>query len=133
MKFRFQKINGKAEINWKLINIYLSRWKDDTWFDGEIIRHQHKKSDPMRKYYFSTVMSTIADFSGYEKDEKEDLHKQMKVRYFNIKPDKLGIYRNVPSVFGNKSNLPVSDKKAFVDWVIRKAAQAGCYIEDPRI
>jgi len=34
MKFRFQKINGKADVNWDLINTYISRWKDGSWFDA---------------------------------------------------------------------------------------------------
>lgn len=70
----------------------------------------------------------------YEKDEILDLHKFMKIRYYNVKPDKWGIYRkkDIPSVFGNKSQIPVSGKKEFVDYVVRKAAKVGIYIDDPR-
>jgi len=132
MKFRFQKIKGKANINWDHINTYISRWKDDTWFDMEIIRHQHKKSDPMRKWYFAGVLPPYMTELGYEKDEDELFHRQLKITYYRIKPDKKGIYRNVPSVFGEKSDIPVSEKKLFVDWVIRKAAVDGAYIEDPK-
>ena len=132
MKFRFQKIKGKANINWDHINTYISRWKDDTWFDGEIVRHQHKKSDPLRKYYFAAVLPPFMTKLGYEKDEDELFHRQLKITYYRIKPDKKGIYRNVPSVFGDKSDIPVSDKKLFVDWVVRKAAADGVYIEDPQ-
>ena len=49
-----------------------------------------------------------------------------------IKPDKKGIYRNVPSVFSNESEIRVPQKKSFVDWVIRTAAKEGVYIEDPK-
>ena len=58
-------------------------------------------------------------------------HRQLKIVYFQIEPDKKGIYRKVPSVFGNESDIPVSKKKQFVDWVIRKASIEGCYIDDP--
>jgi len=131
MKFRFQKIKGKADINWDLINTYISRWKDGTWFDQEIIRHQHTRSDPMRKYYFSTVIKVFMNHLGYEPDEEYLFHRQLKITYFQIKPDEKGIYRKVPSVFSNKSDIPVSEKKKFVDWVIRKAAVDGVYIPDP--
>ena len=132
MKFRFQRIKGKANINWEHINTYISRWKEDTWFDMEIIRHQHKKSDPLRRYYFAAVLPPYMTELGYEKDEDELFHRQLKITYYRIKPDKKGIYRNVPSVFGDKSDIPVSDKKLFVDWVVRKAAADGVYIEDPQ-
>ena len=70
---------------------------------------------------------------GYEKDEDDLVHRQLKITYFRVKPDKRGIYRNkdIPSIFGDESTLGVSDKKAFLDWVIRKAAEAGVYIDDP--
>ena len=132
MKFRFQKINGKADVNWELINAYISRWPDDTWFDQEVIRHQKKKSDPLRKYYFAAVLPSFMRHLGYEPEEEFLFHRQLKITYYRIKPDKKGIYRNVPSVFSNKSDIPVSGKKEFVDWAIRKAAEEGCYIEDPR-
>ena len=132
MKFRFQKIKGKANINWELINVYMSRWKDDTWFDGEIIRHQHKKSDPLRRYHFGAVLPKLMKHIGYEPDEKLFFHWQLKIKYFNIEPDKKGIYTKVPSVFSDKSDIPVSEKKEFVSWVKRKASKMGCYIEDPQ-
>ena len=123
--------NRKLNLNWDHINIYISRWKPETWFDIEIVRRQSKRSDPMRHYYFAAVVREFAKHLGYEVDEIELLHRQLKIVYFGIKPDEKGIYRKVPSVFSNESDLPVSDKKKFVDWVVRKAAQEGCYIEDP--
>jgi len=122
----------KLDLNWDLINIYASRWKPDTWFDIEITRHQHKKSDPLRKYYFVAVLPPFMSKLGYEKDEDELFHRQLKITYYRIKPDRKGIYRKVPSVFGDKSEILVSGKKEFVDWVIRKAAEEGVYIEDPK-
>jgi hypothetical protein len=37
----------------------------------------------------------------------------------------------VPSVFSNESELVVSEKSKYVEWVVRKAAQEGVYIPDP--
>jgi hypothetical protein len=68
---------------------------------------------------------------GYDPDEEMLFHRQLKIVYFQIKPDTKGIYRHVPHVFSNDSEIPVPKKKKFVDWVIRKAAQEGVYIEDP--
>ena len=36
-----------------------------------------------------------------------------------------------PHVFADESTVPVPEKKKFVEWVIRKAAAEGVYIEDP--
>ena len=133
MKFRALKRNGKIDINWDRLNLYISKWKDGTLFDVEIIRRQSKISDPMRKYYWGVVLQNYMDHLGYERDEDELFHRQLKIVYFRIKPDAKGIYRekDIPSVFSNESEIPVSGKKEFVDWVIRKAAQDGCYIPDP--
>ena len=132
MKFK-ARINDKREIEvrWDLVNTYLSRWKPGTILNFDITRRQEKKSDPMRKYYFGVVIKEFMKHLGYEVDEEELFHRQLKIVYFQIKPDAKGIYRNVPSVFSNESDLDVSVKKEFCDWVIRKAAQEGVYIPDP--
>lgn len=129
MKFQAQKISGKLNINWDHIAAYASRWKDGTVFDIEIIRQQKTVSSPMRKYYFSAVLPPFMEHLGYEPEEQELFHRQLKIVYFRIEPDKKGIYRNVPSVFGNESEMPISEKTKFLEWVIRKAAQEGVYIE----
>jgi hypothetical protein len=132
MKFK-AILNDKRRLNlnWEHINLYLSRWKPGTPFEIEIVRRKPKKSDPLRKYYFSTVIRPFADNQGYEADEIILFHRQLKIIYFQIKPDKWGAYKNVPHVFANESDIPVPDKKKFVDWVIRKAAAEGVYIPDP--
>ena len=121
----------KLKVNWDNVNTYVSRWKPHTPFVVEITRRQAKKSDPMRKYYFAVVVKEFMKHLGYEVDEEELFHRQLKIVYFQVKPDEKGIYRNVPSVFGNESDLDVSVKKEFVDWVVRKAAHEGVYIPDP--
>jgi len=134
MKFRARTNDKKQlDVNWDHINVYLSKWKPGTLLDVEIVRHQSKISSPLRSYYFAAVLPPIMSSAGYEKDEILDLHKFMKIRYFNIKPDKWGIYRkkDIPSVFGNESPILVPVKKQFVDYVVRKAAEVGIYIKDP--
>ena len=86
----------------------------------------------MRKYYFAEVLPTFAGGIGYDPDEYLLFHQQLKIVYFQIEPDKKGIYRKVPHVFANESDIPVPEKKKFVDWVIRKAAMEGVYIKDPQ-
>ena len=132
MKFKLLTTKDrKLELNTERINIYVSKWKPFTPIEVEIKRRVPRKSDPLRKYYFGLVLPTFMDYLGYEKDEKMLFHRQLKIVYFQIKPDKKGIYRNVPSVFSNESEIPVPEKKRFVDWVIRAAAKKGCYVPDP--
>jgi len=132
MKFRARtNDNREFEVRWDLVNTYLSRWKPGTLLNIEITRRQAKKSDPMRKYYFGVVIKEFMKHLGYEVDEEELFHRQLKIVYFKVKPDAKGIYRNVPSVFSNESDLDVSVKKEFCDWVVRKAAIEGAYIPDP--
>ena len=132
MKFRAILNNDrKLDINWESINLYLQRWKPGTPISVEIIRKVSRRSDPLRKYYFAAVLPTFMFHLGYDPEEELLFHRQLKIVFFKIKPDKKGIYRKVPHVFSNDSNIPVPDKKIFVDWVIRKASQEGCYIPDP--
>ena len=133
MKFKAIKIDGKLSISWDRINAYLSNFKDGTAFDLEIVRRQKTRSDPMRSYYWGAVLPPFMAALGYEKDEDDLVHRQLKITYFRVQPDKRGVYRNkdVPSVFGDSSALGVAEKKAFLDWVIRKAAENGVYIDDP--
>ena len=70
MKFRAIKSDGKLQINWERINVYLSRWKDGTVLDVEITRRQRTKSDPMRKYYFGVVLPLFMEHLGYDEDEQ---------------------------------------------------------------
>ena len=57
----------------------------------------------------------------------------MKIVYFQDKQDKHRIYRekDIPAVFANDSELDISIKAKFQDWVKRKAAIEGVYIPDP--
>ena len=135
MKFRvLSNDERKLDLNWTVINAYTSKWKPLAEFEIDIVKKQPKKSDPLRAYYFSAVLPPIMQSAGYEKDEMLDLHKFLKIRYFNVEPDKWGIYRrrDIPSVFGNDSEITVPEKKQFVDYVIRKAAEMGIYIDDPQ-
>lgn len=130
MKFRAIKDGEKLNINWERVNAYLSRFKDGTPFDVEITHRQRTKSDPMRNYYFGVVLPAFMAHLGYERDEQDLFHRQLKIVYFQIKPDAKGIYRKVPTVFSDKSEIPVADKAKFIEWAVRKAAQEGVYIPD---
>lgn len=134
MKFRATSdSNRKLNVDWDRINIYVQRWKPGTPFTVEITRKVKKQSDPLRKYYWGVVMPVLLDTLGYERDEADLVHRQLKCVYFNVKPDKRGIYRekDVPAVFADDSDLEVPIKKAFTDWVIRKVAENGGYVPDP--
>jgi len=132
MKFRSLSDDGrKLNLNWDHINTYTSRWKPHTVFDIEIVKRQPRKSDPMRRYYFAAVLPPFMEELGYDPDEEMLFHNQLKITYFKVEPDDHGIYRKVPSVFSNESEIPVDQKAKYIDWVCRKAAQYGVYIESP--
>ena len=46
MKFLAYKEAGKLTINWERIEVYLSKFKDGTRFDVEIVRRQKTRSRP---------------------------------------------------------------------------------------
>ena len=130
MKFKTKtNLKKRLEINWDLVNAYLSRWKPGTDIDIEIVRHVPKKSDSQRKFYWAVILPEFAKGVGYEPDEYEDFHEYLKIIYHRVKPDKRGIYRNVPAVFADDSEKDVQEKAEFIEWVLRKAAKEGIYIE----
>jgi hypothetical protein len=133
MKFKAIKSGGKLQINWDRIDAYLSNFKDGTPFEVEIVRHQKTRSSPLRAYYFGAVLPPFMDALGYEKEDTDNFHRQLKIVYFQVKPDKRGIYKDkeIPSVFGDESTIPIDEKQKFIAWVVRKAAENGVYIEDP--
>lgn len=115
------------------INTYVARYKANTPFEFEIVRRQSKRSDPMRKWYFGVALPELLKQLGYERHEDELVHRHLKITYFRVKPDKHGVHResDIPSVFSNESDLKISQKKEFLDWFMRLAAQYGVYIPDP--
>lgn len=132
MKFKtISNDQRELDINWLHINQYVAKWKPGTAFEVEIVRRTPRKSDPLRKYHFGVVLPIFMEHLGYEPHEDELFHRQLKIVYFRTKTDKKGIHRNVPSVFGERSEIPVPEKIKFVEWVKRQAAKEGCYIPDP--
>lgn len=134
MKFKLvSNEHRKIALNMDAINLYVARYKPFTPFDFECVRRQKKVSTPMRKYYFGVVMTEFCKGFGYEPDEMLLVHRHLKIRFFKVEPDKHGIYRDkdIPSVFGNESEIPISEKNDFIEYVKRQAAINGVYIPDP--
>ena len=125
--------NRKLSVNWDRVNAYVAQWPPGTPLEFSLTRRKKKRSEPMRKYYYAVVLPVLLDTLGYERDEAEQVHTALKCRYFNVRPDKRGIYRvkDIPAVFADDSPHDVSIKKAFTDWVIRKCSEHGGYVPDP--
>lgn len=121
----------KVSINIDRINAYTSRYRPGTPFDFSITRKKRTVSDPMRRYYWAVVLPLFLEAYGYDPQEDELVHFFLKCKFFKIDPDPHGIYRNVPSVFSNESEVEIKRKQDFVEWLKRLAAQEGVYIPDP--
>ena len=132
MKFKARTTDErKLDVNWDHINEYVRKWKPGTLLDIRITRKKTSASDPFRAFYFKGILPPFMETLGYSPDELEQFHRSLKCAYFNVKPDKRGIYRNIPSVFSNEPDVDPDIRQKYVDWVMRKAAEYGCYIESP--
>ena len=136
MKFKAKtNKDRKIEVNWDRVNLYLSKWPPGTELDFEIVRRVQRKNK-MRRWYFADVLPKFAHGLGYDADEYLDFHRQLKIIFFQVPKDNLGIHRKIPKVFADEPELLAIKKKEkqkkFLDWVIRKAAYEGILIEDPR-
>lgn len=119
----------KLSFNMAAIDAYTGRWKPGTPIEVEIKRRAVPK-DPIRKYYFAAVLKPYADHLGYDQgEETELLHRQLKIVWYQVEPDKKGIYKGVPTLFRNESDKGVGEKQEFINWVVRCAARDGVYIE----
>ena len=111
------------------INAYTSRWRPGTPFDFEIVRRVPKKvaSPEQRGYYFAEVLPALLRGCGYDPDESTMVHRHLKILFFQVQPDKRGIYRDkdIPSVFSLESDIGTQRRSEFLEWVMRKAAQYG--------
>lgn len=125
----------KPVINWSAIDAYFKRWKPHTDFDITVKRRSNKKiaSPEQRGYYFSTVLPVFMNAYGYDPEDDDQLHRHLKCTFFRVKPDKHGVYRekDIPSVFSLKSDIGMKKRGEFIDWVIRKSAEAGKYTPSP--
>ena len=131
MKFSTQNRNGKTPVQWKAIKAYVDKQKPGTKLLWDVHPAKSTESDPMRNYYFGCVIKPTLAELGYEPFESTDFHEKMKQLYFDIEPDELGIYRDVPSVFGKKSDLVLKKKWKFVDFVVRTVNKYGVVVDDP--
>lgn len=129
MKFRARKEGNRLEYQRELVAVYLKRFKEGDVFICEIRRPQKKSSDSQRRYYFGAMLPVFMDHLGYDRDEKLAFHNQLKCIYYNVKPDKNG-FLIPPNVF-TKGKRTTKEAADFMSWVQRKAAEMGCYIEDP--
>ena len=146
MKQQIIKKDGKPDTDretvWLWITSYVNRYKDGSRFEWEIKLKVRKKSNPQRKLYFASVLPEFMNAVGYDPHESLDVHRFLKIRFFEpqagllekygVKPitqDKHGYYHNVPHLFSDKSQIPVKIRSRFIDWVTRIATQYGAEIE----
>lgn len=137
MKFKLVSDNNrKVHINMDLINTYTSKWRSGTSFDFEIVRRVPKKvaSPEQRGYYFSEVLPKLMLSCGYDRGENLNVHRQLKIIFFAVQPDQRGIYRDkdIPSVFSLDSDIGQEKRNAYIEWVCRKAAENGEYVNPPK-
>ena len=125
----------RISLNWDRINAYTARRKPGHQFRVDIVPVDKAASDAFRGYYYAAVLPGFMMAYHYDADDAEVVHYFLKAKFFRCEKDEHDVYRNVPSVFSkSKKKLRVTkeDREAFVEWVIRKAAEAGVYIEDPK-
>ncbi len=123
----------KVTLSLKQIDAHIARWLPGTEFIFEVTRKKKLASDPMRRYYWAVVLPVFLEAYGYDPDDADTVHRHLKILFFGVKPDDHGIYldKEIPSVFGDKSDVEVPIKWKFTEWVIRKSAEEGHYTPDP--
>ena len=84
----------------------------------------------MRSYYFGVVLPPFLEKLGYDPEDVEEVHRQLKIAYFGVKSDKRGVYRkkDIPNVFSDGSTILQETRIKFLEWVIRKAGEYGVSI-----
>jgi hypothetical protein len=125
-------VDRKLNLNMVAIEAYVSRWKPHSTFRFELTRIDDRTAtSPQRGYYYSAILPALMKGCGYDPEESKTVHRQLKIIFFNVQPDDHGIYRDkdIPSVFSLKSDIGPKKRGDFIDWVLRKAAENGEYVE----
>ena len=142
MKQKIINKGGKPDTDkdtvWSWIVTYTSAFKDGTRFEWEIKRKTKVRKDPQRVNYFANILPKFMEAVGYDPPEALDVHRFLKITYFDQQPhllkkygvtpitkDKHGYHHNVPRLFSKKSPFPIEVRAKFMQWVIRIAAEYG--------
>jgi len=134
MKFKIKSDNNrKINLNMAAINTYVGRYKAETEFEVEVVRRKVTVSSPMRRYFFGVVMPIFLEAYGYDPDESLILHERLKIVFFGVPVDNHGVYRkkDIPSIFGDDSDVPIEKKQQYIEWIVRKSSAEGYYTPDP--
>lgn len=116
-------------MNRELVKAFLEGFKPGTPMSVEIKKYRKPATDSQRGLYFGHILPEFMKGLGYETTEKDLFHAQLKGLFYGIKPDRFGMYRGLPSVFGAKSKLTQEQRTEFIDGILRMAAREGVYID----
>lgn len=126
----------RVHLNMDRLNAYTARYKPGTAFDWSLTRRQ-TSSDPQRGYYYGTVLPCFLKAYWYDPEDAYIVHRHAKITFFHVQPDERGIHRekDIPSVFSKKPTVTPEQRKAFIDWVIRRCTALECdnpqYVPEP--
>lgn len=141
MKFKLKSDSKKQiRLNMDAIQAYVSRHKPMTEFEFSITRRKEitLASKNQRSFYFGYILPPFMEELGYDPEDTEQFHLYAKVTFFQNDPDfkitqdDRGIWHGVPSVFSLDPDIGDGKRRKFIDWILRRAAYEGVYIEDPK-
>lgn len=100
--------------------------------DVVIKPHQSARSDKQNRYYFGVVVKTLADHTGFTKDEMHEVLKHKFLRYWGTVQG-VGDYVEEVEFTKSTTDLTTAEMEDYLR-VVREWASAslGCYIEEPR-
>jgi hypothetical protein len=83
------------------------------------------KTDPQRKYYFGVIVSIMADYTGYSKDE---MHDALKWQFLRVPGEK-----GLPDKVRSTESLSTVETEAYYEEIRRWAlTQYGVFVPLPR-
>lgn len=90
---------------------------------------QGKPKDKIRAYYFGIALPAFMEQLGYEGDDRDSIHHELKVMFLGPShPDENGITLR-PEIMSD--GVDINKKIKFIEWFKRKAEDLGAPVPEP--
>ena len=114
---------------------FLHQLPDNKPWELTIEPHKREYTGKQRRSIFGPAYKAMMDFSGLEGDEeKKELHRFWCMEFFGRKQTEFGerpVRTTMRDENGKKNPISTAEAVRFYEFLQRKGAEVGCYIDPP--
>lgn len=117
------------------LGAFFARLPADKPWEVSVEPFKKKRSGRQNNAMWGPIYGPLSAFTGYSETELHDV--MLKLHFGEVERRVLGVTQRVPrrtttiNERGEREELSRDEMARFIDFILRKAAELGCYIEDP--